>query len=140
MKPGERFAVEDASLDLRLPAHPEALRTVRQVAVDFARGIGADEECVQAVAVAVNEAATNAVVHGYRGGRDGPIRLAASSSRGRMVITLSDDGLGASAPARNGDETGRGLPLMRALSESVEMRRGTRGTRVQLSFALHGGS
>jgi anti-sigma regulatory factor (Ser/Thr protein kinase) len=136
MQPNERLAVEDASLDLRLPARPETLRAVRQVAVDFARGLGADEECVQAVAVAVNEAATNAVVHGYRGGRDGPIRLAASSSRGRMVITLFDDGVGADAPTRNGDDVGRGLPLMRALSESVEMWRGPRGTRVQLSFCL----
>jgi anti-sigma regulatory factor (Ser/Thr protein kinase) len=137
---GERNGCGEASFDLRLPARPEALRTVRQLAVDFARGVGADEECVQAVAVAVNEAATNAVVHAYRGGLEGPIRVVASSSRGKMVITLSDDGVGPDAPARGDEEAGRGLPLMRALSESVEMRRGPRGTRVQLSFALRSGS
>lgn len=140
MELGAPTATDDASLDLRLPARPEALQTMRQLAVEFARAVGADEECLQAVAVAVNEAATNAVVHAYREGLRGPIRLAASSSRGRMVITLCDDGIGADAPVRGDDETGRGLPLMRALSDSVEVRRGPRGTRVQLSFSLRSGS
>jgi anti-sigma regulatory factor (Ser/Thr protein kinase) len=128
--------LEGAAFELSLPAEPQALRTLRLLAVDFARGVGADEECVQSIAVAINEAASNAVVHAYRNRSAGPIRLAVSTAPGKMVATLSDEGIGEDAAERVGPEVGRGLGLMRALSEAVEVRRGNRGTQVRMVFAL----
>jgi serine/threonine-protein kinase RsbW len=133
MKPDE--VVGEGALELVLPARPRALAAVRQVIVAFARGLGADEDCVQAVAVGVNEAATNAVVHAYRG-EGQPIRVAANAGARTLVVSVSDDGVGEAAPRREGDESGRGLPLMRGLSARVEIRRGRRGTEVRLAFPL----
>ncbi len=128
----------EASLELNVRADPAALSTLRRVAAVFARSVGADEEAVEAIAVAVNEAATNAVVHAYRGGRPGPLRLAASVSGRVLAITIADEGIGEQAATRHGDEVGRGFPLMKALSRGVDVQRGERGTRVRLSFPVGG--
>ena len=124
-----------ANLELSIEACPSSLAILRRVAVAFARSLGLDEQSVEAVASAVNEAASNSIVHGYRG-EDGLLRMSASLTDGKLAITLADDGIGDQATAREGDEVGRGMPLMRALSDSVEVTRSRRGTQVRLTFPL----
>jgi serine/threonine-protein kinase RsbW len=129
---------EEASLELAVRADPGALVILRQVAAVFARTVGADEEAVEAIAVAVNEAATNAIMHAYRAGEQGPLRLAASVGGRVLVIAVSDEGIGERAEARRGDDVGRGFPLMKTLSRGVDVQRGRRGTRVCLRFPVGG--
>ena len=125
-----------ASLDLVVEAEATSLAVLRKVAVAFARSLGAVEDSVEAVAVAVNEAASNSILHGYREAEPGTLRMAASLARNTLAITLSDDGVGDQAGTREGDEVGRGFPLMRALADGVDVSRGERGTRVRLTFPL----
>ena len=125
-----------ASLELIVEAAPSSLAVLRTVSAAFARSLGVDEESVEAVAVAVNEAASNSLVHGYREDEHGTLRLAASLAGRKLAITLSDDGVGDQAGTREGDEVGRGFPLMRALADGVDVSRGERGTRVRLTFPL----
>jgi anti-sigma regulatory factor (Ser/Thr protein kinase) len=125
-----------ASLELDVEATPSSLAVLRTVSAAFARSIGVGEESVEAVAVAVNEAASNSLVHGYRENEGGMLRLVASLAGSALVITLSDDGVGDQAGAREGDEVGRGFLLMRALASGVDVSRGERGTRVRLTFPL----
>lgn len=125
-----------ASLELVVDADPSALSTVRKVAAAFARAVGMRDDSVEAVALAVNEAASNSILHGYRQADQGTLQLAASLAGSTLAITLSDNGAGDQTEARRGDEVGRGLPLMRALSERVEVSRGERGTRVLLTFPV----
>ena len=133
---GSNRVPEEASLELAVRADPAALATLRQVAATFARSVGANEEVVEAIAAAVNEAATNAVVHAYRAGNPGPLRLAANVGGSVLAITISDEGIGEHAATRQGDEVGRGFPLMKALSRGIDVQRGERGTRVRLSFPV----
>jgi two-component sensor histidine kinase len=100
------------------------------------RFLSVREESVEAVASAVNEAASNSLVHGYRNDERGTLRLAASLAGNTLAITLSDDGVGDQAGTRTGDEVGRGFPIMRALAGGVDVTRRERGTRVRLTFPL----
>lgn len=52
---------------LRIPARPEALALVRCVVTQMAEDAGLSEEEVGKVEIAVDEACTNILEHGYRG-------------------------------------------------------------------------
>lgn len=54
-------------LQLRIPARPEALALVRAVVTQAAEDAGLSEEEVGQVEIAVDEACTNIMEHGYRG-------------------------------------------------------------------------
>jgi two-component sensor histidine kinase len=125
-----------ASFELIVDADPSALAVLRMVAVAFARSIGASEDSVEAVAVAVNEAASNSIIHAYPGAEHGTLRMAANVAAKTLTITVSDDGIGDRAGTREGDEVGRGFPIMRALAGGADVTRGERGTRVRLTFPL----
>lgn len=125
-----------ADLELLLDAEPASIVVLRQVSAAFARSLGLDEDSVEAVALAVNEAASNSVIHGYRVGEYATLRLSASLAGNTLAITIADNGIGDRASAREGDEVGRGLPLMRALAERVDVSHGERGFRVRLTFPL----
>jgi anti-sigma regulatory factor (Ser/Thr protein kinase) len=125
-----------ASLDLVVEAEAASLAVLRTVAVAFARSLGADEDSVEAVAVAVNEAASNSILHGYRETEPGTLRMAASLARNTLAITLSDDGVGDQAGTREGDEVGRGFPAHACVAGGVDVSRGERRTRVRLTFPI----
>lgn len=125
-----------ASLELVLEAEPASIVVLRQVSAAFARSVGLDDETVEAVAVAVNEGASNSIIHGYGHAENATLRLAASLADNTLAITIADDGVGDQAVSREGDEVGRGFPLMRALAQRVDVSRGKRGTRVRLIFPV----
>jgi serine/threonine-protein kinase RsbW len=76
---------------LRIPAELERLAEMRALvrgAVD-AIDPAADETCQDDLVQAVDEAATNAIVHGYRGA-DGWLEVDIARIDDRLVITLED--------------------------------------------------
>ena len=81
---------------------------------------------------ACGEAATNAIEHAGGGGRT-PFELSAALE-GRMIEIAVRD-FGAWRPPRDGDQ-GRGLELMRALMDEVEVTPSSSGTTVRLSRKL----
>src|SRR6266508_4444227 len=93
-------------LELRTHATPAAVPGVRRAVVDFAElhrvGVAPD------VALAVSEAITNAVLHAYRGGRAGEVRVVACAEPGRLVVVVRDYGCGMSP---NPDSPGLRLGL-----------------------------
>jgi anti-sigma regulatory factor (Ser/Thr protein kinase) len=81
----------------------------------------------------VNEAAANAIEHGYHDAR-GPVEVAGDVVGGELRISIVDHGdwrAGHPDPAR-----GRGLPLMRTLMDDVEIERLDPGTRIVLSRTI----
>jgi serine/threonine-protein kinase RsbW len=124
-----------ARIELLLEASPANLRVIRRLVSEFGRALGADDETVYEIASAVNEAATNVVVHAYEG-RTGPVRVVATGGAGTVVVSVADEGLGETAPTREATEHGRGLPLMRSFARDLEVRRDPFGTRVQFAFSL----
>jgi hypothetical protein len=76
-------------LELELPAQPRSVASARRAVEDFCAGEALDH---QAVAIAVSEAVTNAVIHAYPAGVDGRVRLVATLQPGSLVITIADRG------------------------------------------------
>lgn len=59
----------------RFPARPEQLRTVRERVEQLARSAGFEEPVLGKIILAVDEALTNVIRHGYGGPTDQPIDL-----------------------------------------------------------------
>lgn len=112
-----------------------ALRTV--VAAQATRA-GATREQSEAMVVVANELATNAVTHG---GREGRLRLWRGPEH--VVCEVVDSGPGIDSPDTAGVQTphqlspsGRGLWLVRLLSDSVEIDSHPGGTKIAARLAL----
>jgi anti-sigma regulatory factor (Ser/Thr protein kinase) len=84
----------------------------------------------------VQEACANAVEHAYAPG-PAAFDVAADHDAGTIVATIADRG-GWRAP--RGTNRGRGLPLMEALMDAVDVQHDERGTRVTLRRALRAGA
>jgi serine/threonine-protein kinase RsbW/stage II sporulation protein AB (anti-sigma F factor) len=118
-----------------VPATPDQVAPVRRGVTGFARDHGFDARRAQDVALAVSEALTNVVLHAYRDGT--PTGLMSVSARvhdGALVIEIEDEGVGMLPhPASPG--LGLGLPIMRQVTDALELERGDRGGLVRLRFA-----
>jgi anti-sigma regulatory factor (Ser/Thr protein kinase) len=120
-------------LDLQVDATAAALSLVRRRMAAFARRHGlADPEDV---ALAVTEAATNAVVHAYRGDAEGAMRIVACAEPTGLVIVVRDYGCGMS-PNLESPGAGLGLSVIGALATEMNVERpDTGGTRLRIRFA-----
>jgi serine/threonine-protein kinase RsbW len=74
---------------LRIPAEVDRLAEVRRVVRETARAAGADQDCVDDMCQAVDEAATNANIHGYRGA-PGWVEIAVEVDGPDLVVTVED--------------------------------------------------
>jgi serine/threonine-protein kinase RsbW len=74
---------------LRVDADLGALAKVRAFVGDAATAAGAPEACRSDIVQAVDEAATNAIVHGYAGAT-GWLEVRAAMETGQFVIQLED--------------------------------------------------
>jgi stage II sporulation protein AB (anti-sigma F factor) len=125
-------------LTLFQPAQPESVGLMRRELVAYARAIGAGEEACQAVALAVSEALTNAVVHGYADRDPGELIVEAwQDDDGHLVVVVCDEGEGV-RPRIDSPGLGLGLSLMAKMAAEVRVtdRPQTPGTMVMLRFSL----
>ncbi len=119
-------------LELRLASTPEAVATARRKVVALAeRHALADPADV---ALAVTEAFTNAVIHAYRNGASGEIRLVACARETGLVVVVRDYGCGLQ-PNPDSPGSGLGLAVIGALAAELNLERpDTGGTRVRIRF------
>ncbi|OBI55472.1 SpoIIE family protein phosphatase [Mycobacterium sp. E796] len=87
------------------------------------------------IVLVVNEACTNCVEHAYRGHRVGTMLVEAELTDGRIGTRVTDDGSW-KTPAADPGNSGRGLVLMRALSDSMEVRNSPEGTTIENTFRI----
>jgi serine phosphatase RsbU (regulator of sigma subunit)/anti-sigma regulatory factor (Ser/Thr protein kinase) len=120
--------------DLRTswPATSESLVGVRRLLRRWLAFHGADEHELYDIVVACQEACANAVEHAYGPGH-AHYDVEAEHRAAQIRVTVRDHGRW--RPPR-GTHRGRGLPLMRALMESVEVEHGQQGTVVVLECSL----
>lgn len=97
-----------------LPAEPSAVREMRHRAVEFASTAGASDEAVDAIALAVSETVTNAVVHAYVGKEGGQVRVSCHADCERFVVEVADEGVGI-GPGRDSSGIGHGLAMVGAV-------------------------
>ena len=116
------------------PADAEALGGLRHVLRRWLLRLGAGPDEVYDITVAVQEASANAVEHAYSVGA-AAFDVEAMHNRGVVTIMVRDRGHW--RPPR-GEHRGRGLPIMEALMESVEVERGETGTTILMRRTLGG--
>jgi serine phosphatase RsbU (regulator of sigma subunit)/anti-sigma regulatory factor (Ser/Thr protein kinase) len=117
---------------LDLPAEPEALSSVRRSLERWLSEAGTSRRDAHAIKVACGEACANAIEHAYRPG-DAAFRIEASRVDSEVLIVVRDFG-GWREP--RGTDRGRGLPLMEALMDFVQVDPSSEGTTVQLRRQL----
>jgi anti-sigma regulatory factor (Ser/Thr protein kinase) len=119
-----------------LPAVPSSVGQIRRRVAAFASAAGVPTEMNDAVALAVSEAVTNAVVHAYLGVEPGVVSVQCRSDGERLIVEVIDEGGGLGARA-DSPGVGHGLATVGALAQGLEFTSGSdgSGTRVRMSFA-----
>jgi anti-sigma regulatory factor (Ser/Thr protein kinase)/putative methionine-R-sulfoxide reductase with GAF domain len=121
-----------SELHLRLPAEPKTLAQVRRVLRRWLLERGGGEADVAEVTIAVSEACANAIEHAYG---PGPARfeLHAWGANGEVTVSVRDEG---QWRAPRGHNRGRGLSIMAAAMDEVQVDRMPRGTEVVMRRRL----
>ncbi|HEX8054066.1 MAG TPA: SpoIIE family protein phosphatase [Thermoleophilaceae bacterium] len=122
------------SLAMTLPAEPGSLSTMRRAVRDWLGRREVDPAVGNDILVAMGEAAANAVEHAYGPG-NAEFRLEARIDAGEIVVRIYDEGRW--RPAR-GSHRGRGLSMMEALMEDVQVDSDESGTVVTMRRKLEG--
>ncbi len=140
----------DGSLSLEVPSDPRYLCAVRDFVSQAARAIGFHEgQCAQ-VALAVDEAITNVIKHGYLGATDRRVwlRLEVQAPDGRgpgLRIIIEDEGRQVDPSQIRGRDLddirpgGLGVHIIREVMDSVEYAHRD-GCGMRLTMAKRQGS
>ena len=122
-----------APLKLRLDAVPGSVPKARSALAEYAREVGAPPADVE---LAVAEATSNSILHGYTSREPGKIELSAQIGGGELQVTVADDGDGI-RPHPQGGGLGLGLALIGQMTTSVTIRRPPAGgTEMRMTFPL----
>jgi anti-sigma regulatory factor (Ser/Thr protein kinase) len=118
-----------------LSARPAAVTQLRHRATEFAAAAGASDEVIQAIALAVSETVTNAIVHAYDGEGGGEVRVSCRVEGERFIVDVADDGAGIGV-RHTSPGVGHGLAMVGALAQTLDIGLGpdARGTTVTMSF------
>ena len=121
-------------LELKLEAVPASIGEVRRNVVSFAERhmLGEPGD----VALAITEAATNAVLHAYRDGAAGKMRVVACARADGLVVVVRDYGCGMQ-PNPDSPGLGLGLSVIGAVAHEVNIERpDDGGTRIRIHFRV----
>lgn len=119
-------------------ATPDALAGIRAVVSTWARGVGLSSDTLVDLLLAVGEAAANVVDHAYRGRPPGPLEVEVgvrAQRSGRLVTARISDRGHWRPSAAGSDDRGRGLPMIRALAQHLDVAATPSGTQVCLELA-----
>lgn len=129
---------------VELPNDREAIGRVIDNILDRAHERGVNQASVFAIRLAIEEAITNAFVHGHKGlGSDIPVLVEYRIDDNEVLIAVEDQGPGFQ-PEKLPDPTldenlskpsGRGVMLMRAYMNEVEFN--DRGNRVVMRYQVN---
>jgi serine/threonine-protein kinase RsbW len=126
-----------AALDAVYPAQPTRGAEIRRDVANVAAIFGADETVLLRINLAVSEAATNAILHAYRGDpAEGNVRVLVQHADEFLDVCICDTGVGMS-PRADSPGLGLGLGLMAHEAHRCEIKSSpTGGTEVVLRFEL----
>jgi anti-sigma regulatory factor (Ser/Thr protein kinase) len=125
-------------LRMEVPATADQLAEIRRRVSSWLESLVSGAAAADIV-LAVNEACSNCIEHAYRDGPPGLIEVEASvepdSSGWQIAICIADFGTWRAPPSQP-TTRGRGLAIMSALSDDVDLERTSAGTTVRITFAL----
>jgi stage II sporulation protein AB (anti-sigma F factor) len=122
--------------DRSYEATPVSVGRVRTDVAGFAAAHGVEPDCVDDIRLAVSEAVTNAVVHGYRDA-PGTVHVTAGHAGGTLWISIRDFGRGMQREPIGTGHRGMGLGLAligRVVSELSVAPQVDEGTDVRMRF------
>jgi serine/threonine-protein kinase RsbW len=122
------------SLALVKPAEPRTVSVMRRATVEFATAHGAPSAILDDIALAVSEAATNAVKHANVAGGDGIVELTAAIADDWVDVRIRDRGKGFGT--RPSDGLGLGLSIIASVSVYLTICQEGHGTEVRMRFPL----
>jgi len=111
---------------MRLPRQAASVTTARHTLEHALAGIGVSQQCRDDIALALSEACSNAVEHARMGQA---YDVVVTVGRTRCIVDVVDTGVGMDLPPKDGPQVqmavprGRGLLLIRAVTDGLEMRR-----------------
>ena len=130
---GVPLAALESDVRLTLPAQPENVAVVRHALGALAEALALPAAVADNMRLAVTEACTNVVRHAYSGA-DGDIDVVVRSTSGALNVIVADHGRGI-GPSPDTSGPGLGLPLIEAVTDSLEIERSPRrGSRLIMSF------
>jgi anti-sigma regulatory factor (Ser/Thr protein kinase) len=118
-------------LHLEVATDPTLLRDVRRDLAGWLRRSGASDEEVEVAQMACHEACSNAIEHGYGFG-EGSFTIDGRFENGKVVLEVSDNGTWIERPEGGLEHRGRGLALMEALMDAVQLTHDGAGTTVRM--------
>jgi PAS domain S-box-containing protein len=123
-------------LHLEIPSDPTKLGQMRRDLGSWLRQAGAPGEVIETIQMACHEACSNSIEHGYSFG-DGVLSVDAELKNRDVVLIVRDQGHWIERPGGPAPYRGNGLPLMRALMDSVELTHDNGdGTAVRMACSL----
>ena len=135
---GRLHAGDPGTVVLTVPPRPENLALARLALAGVGSLAGASEAAVADLKLAVTEACTNSILHGYPNGAAGELVVRLRAVNGAVEVEVEDDGVGFDPAGhdverRREDGQGMGLMIIRSLMDSLEVESDESGTRI--SFA-----
>jgi serine/threonine-protein kinase RsbW len=132
-------AVESSIVRLTIPAKAEYITLVRLALSGLSRLRPLSEEALGDMKLAVTEACTNSVRHGYQDGGEGTVEILYELQPDRLVVEVVDDGPGfdpAGDRPTDGNlaEGGLGIAIIRAVSDEFESGKRSDGRGSRLRF------
>jgi len=135
MKSSGRIQAGQAdTVELRMPPRPENLALARLALTGVGAVAGATDAAVAELKLAVTEACTNAILHGYGASAEGELVVRYRVDTAALEVEVEDDGQGFDPddPAASGASDGQGMGLMiiRAITSEVQIESDDTGSRI----------
>jgi anti-sigma regulatory factor (Ser/Thr protein kinase) len=127
----QNSAIAD-ELDLQFPADPKVLAEIRRILRRWLRYQGVGDSQTQEITLAVSEACTNAIEHAYSPA-PAQFTLTARAEADDLLFVVTDAG---SWRAPRGTDRGRGLTIIRAAMDEVEVNASDTGTEIVMRRKL----
>ncbi|UGT56214.1 SpoIIE family protein phosphatase [Nocardia asteroides] len=122
-------------LHLDIPAAAAELTGLRRDLYRWFATAAVPHDLAADLVAAANEACSNSVEHAYRDAEPGRVTLTATCEGDRVVIEVADTGRWIPTPTDPGFR-GRGVEMMRVLTEDLEFGHDENGTRVRMWVTL----